>query len=63
MAKSKNQYLDFSPEVLASAIQQAVEMLSAGYRSPHLVKQLDLMEKAMATKSPAVLDFTDDFEG
>ncbi len=63
MPKSQNPYLDFSPEVLSSAIQQAVAMLSSGYRSPHLVKQLALMEKAMATKSGTPLDFTDDFLG
>jgi hypothetical protein len=63
MPKSQNPYLDFSPEVLVSAIQQAVEMLSKGYRSPHLVKQLAQMEKALASKGDVALDFADDFLG
>ena len=62
MAK-ENPYLDFSAETLASAIQQAVMMLSSGYRSAHLEKELDLMETAMATKGNKTLDYSDDFEG
>ena len=62
MAK-ENPYLNFSAEVLASAIQQAVAMLASGYNSTNLEQQLELMEKAMATKGNKTLDYSGDFEG
>ena len=59
----ENKYLNFSAETLASAIQQAVEMLGKGYHSAHLVNEIELMEKALATKGNKTLDYSDDFLG
>ena len=62
MAK-ENKYLAFSPEALVASIHQAYSMMSFGYRSANLEKELPLMEEALASMTDKTLDYSDDFEG